>query len=163
MPKHKTRRKDRKRLQYVRTLVVFETVSSSKPHLKLFIGEKSAFMSKRKNGQGKSSWWFERKVKDSKHHKNVSVVRNVNLLLQNLSILVDQKGIFVYIFIIFRYQGWVLCSGVKCSTQDVNLQRDLLSDGLMLHHPRLLYFMKARDLTHHFLLVVNSLFQLMRH
>jgi hypothetical protein len=89
MPKHKTRRKDRKRLQYVRTLVVFETVSSSKPHLKLFIGEKSAFMSKRKNGQGKSSWWFERKVKDSKHHKNVSVVRNVNLLLQNLSILVD--------------------------------------------------------------------------
>lgn len=134
MFKYKIRRKDRKRLQYVRILVVFEIVLFLKLYLKLFIGEKFVFMSKRKNGQGKFFWWFERKVKDFKYYKNVFVVRNVNLFLQNLFILVDQKGIFVYIFIIFRYQGWVLCFGVKCFIQDVNLQRDLFFDGFMLYY-----------------------------
>lgn len=45
--------------------------------------------------------------------------------------------------------------GLGSRALDMNLQRDLLSERTyvwkLLHHPRLLYFMKARDLTHHFL------------
>lgn len=63
--------------------------SPQKHALKHFIGKQSALKGKRKKLMGNFFKWLERKMKDSKYHKNATLKRYVTTLLQNFYILVN--------------------------------------------------------------------------